>query len=323
MSFTTSSRFSVLQLVGDNQSKKSKKPPENAENPGKKPKPKKAREKKGPPEVQKPKKPEPEKEQMPTKKQKQLERKLKKKEEHITEKQWSNWQARDAELVDEIFEKDLKEAILLSQIEQEGNRRKKAEAAPAGDEGAGKKGKKPKKISLQEFMAKSDGQEPAKTEGEEKSFSFGEIEERVREIIRKEQYRMIGCSASGPETVIKIDDAPSPNPADEEEAKERQIEALEASVVALKLEVTEWQMKYEGATKLLEEQSKLISVQLANPTTESLLKRIDELQRQQVELYHEIGNLHVLLEQERSRNQGDGSKIKNGGMKKSVRFSAA
>lgn len=48
-------------------------------------------------------------------------------------------------------------------------------------------------------------------------------------------------------------------------------------------------MKEEGTSKLLKEQSNLISVQLANPTTVSLLKRINELQRQQLELYLEIG----------------------------------
>ncbi|XP_055677851.1 G kinase-anchoring protein 1-like [Lutzomyia longipalpis] len=326
MSFPASSRFSVLQLVGDNQSKKGKKQPEsdggNTNKKAQKPKPKKEREKKPPPDGGKGKKPEPVKEEVSARKQKQLEKKQKKREEHITEKQWSTWQAKDAEYVDGIFEKDLKAAILQSQMEEQ-MRQKEKPAVPQEEDSAGKKTKKVKKLSLQEFMSQS-GEQSSSTEAPDggRAFKFSEIEDRVKEIIRREQYRMMGCPVNGPETVLKIDDTPTPSPAEEED-KDRQIAALEASVVGLKMELSEWQMKYEGASKLLEEQSKLISVQLANPTTESLLKRIDDLQRQQVELYHEIGSLHVLLEQERSKNQSDGSKIKNGGVKKSVRFSAA
>ncbi|GAB0091658.1 G kinase-anchoring protein 1 [Sergentomyia squamirostris] len=321
MSFETSSRFSVLQLVNDNNRKKTKKPRESVPVTEKPCQQKKPKEKRAlmPAETQKPKTQEPPKDQ--AKKQKQQEKKQKKKEEFVTEKQWSSWQARDSELVDDLYEKDLKEALLQSKIDYEKDRHKKEDSAPVED-CAARKTKKNKKISLQEFLASSDGQKPTENE---KSFTFEEIEHQVKQILRKEQYRMMGCTSTGRDTVLKIDDTPETDPADEE-AKDHLIQSLRATNARLTREVSEWQMKYEGATKLLEEQRKLLSVQLANPTTESLLKSIDELQRQQVELYNEIGNLHVMLEQERSRNQGESAKIKNGGggnVKKSVRFSAA
>uniref|UniRef100_A0A1L8DW56 Putative golgi apparatus n=1 Tax=Nyssomyia neivai TaxID=330878 RepID=A0A1L8DW56_9DIPT len=325
MSIPASSRFSVLQLVGDKQSKKDKKLPDYTEKPERKvqnvqkPKPKVEKDKKPPQDVTKNKKPDPPKEEVQTKKQKQLDKKQKKRAEHITEKQWSTWQAKDTEYVDDIYEKDLKVALLQSQMEETSRQKEKTEA-PAED-AAAKKAKKAKKISLQEFMSQSGDQNATKPPEPEKTFRFSEIEDRVKEIIRREQYRKMGCPLNGPETVLKIDDSPAD--ATEEEAKDNQIAALQASVVSLKMQLSELQMKYEGANKLLEEQGKLISVQLANPTTEALLKRIDDLQRQQVELYHEIGSLHVLLEQERSKNQSEGSKIKNGGVKRNVRFSAA
>lgn len=73
------------------------------------------------------------------------------------------------------FPEFLPEVISLSQIQQEGNRRKKAEAAFAEDKKAVKKGKMTKKISLQEFKVSSFEQKPTEAEGEEKCFSFGEI----------------------------------------------------------------------------------------------------------------------------------------------------
>ncbi|XP_059622040.1 G kinase-anchoring protein 1-like isoform X2 [Phlebotomus argentipes] len=319
MSLPTSSRFAVLQLVGDYEHKKSKKPPDNEQSSDNKAKPaklKKEKQKKVMPVDEKTK---PEEKPKTVQTKKKLEKKKKKQEEYITEKQWTKWQKKDAELVDGIFEKDLKEALLQSQIEFEKQRGKKEDPKPAEEI---KKPKKARKITLQEFMAQSEAKEakPAKPEPP-KTFSFEEIDDRAREIVQKEQYRNMGCSSSGQEVVLKIDDSPKPSPT--KETRKNSPESLEAIVAVLKAEVSEWQAKYEGAAKLLEEQSKLINLQLTNSTTESLLKRIDELQKQQVELYHEIGSLHVLLEQERSKNQADGSKIKNAGVKKSVRFSAA
>lgn len=78
-------------------------------------------------------------------------RKEKSKKKEATQKQWEEWQEKDKQLVNGHFEKDLQNAILLSKLEYE--EQKKLVRSTDNEKKVDSKKKKNKAISLDEFLA--------------------------------------------------------------------------------------------------------------------------------------------------------------------------
>jgi hypothetical protein len=102
----------------------------------------------------------------------------------VPEKQWEEWQKLDAERVDESYEKDLEQALLMSRLEQEQHKEDGAAGAPEGAASSSDKAKKKKKkkkaanapMTLEQFNQMDDASKPrAAGENEEQGayvFSF-------------------------------------------------------------------------------------------------------------------------------------------------------
>ncbi|XP_034242651.1 G kinase-anchoring protein 1-like [Thrips palmi] len=219
-----------------------------------------------------------------------------------TAEQWEEWKQKDAKYVDENYEGELQEAILQSKLEFEQNKdfyertKKELEAEKKLASVAGKK-KKSKAMSLDEFNNMQENsengieQEPCENGAaavDDPEF-FNKIKEEAKEVIKREQMkRKIKEREPFLDEAISI------------AQYQVKLEERDAEIASLKEELA--QVK-EDLLKVKSRNKKLCSIigQSEVKDKAEILVQLDKLQVVKDELTAEVANLHVQLEQERSK----------------------
>lgn len=236
--------------------------------------------------------------------------------------QWDKWQEKDTEIVDNHFEKDLEQALLMSKLDFEANKTKYQKTERENKQAS--KSKKTRPLSLQQFQTKVDKDTVEKevqrqrkeeeTEYNRKFTFFEQIDREAKQIIQKEQFKALvanreyGTEQSPTEENDKPD---SPPP----EATE--VDLLKAENAALKAELETLRAKYKKIYSVLK------SGEMKDKT--ELLIEIEKLKKTREDMTTEMTALYAQLEQEKSKMGSTGhekGKEKSAG-RKSVRFDAS
>ncbi|KAF7997469.1 hypothetical protein HCN44_006040 [Aphidius gifuensis] len=219
---------------------------------------------------------------------------IKKKKDNETQ-QWEQWRQKDTMTVEEVYNQELGEVLLLSKLEFE----QQLVNSLASDDDASKKAsvKKPKKnstMSLDEFcklgastdtpLEKEAIIEPSDTE------FFQRLEKEAKEEILKSKEKDLLKSRLN----TLDDDITSAQLKAEVEQRDQEILSLKDEVVKLKGELTQVKSRNKKLCQILghgEMKDKA-----------AVLAEVLKLQEIRDELTSEVTSLHALLEQERSKN---------------------
>ncbi|KAE8742697.1 hypothetical protein FOCC_FOCC011728 [Frankliniella occidentalis] len=220
----------------------------------------------------------------------------------VTDAQWEEWKKKDAQYVDENYAGELQEAILQSKLEYEQNKdfydrvRKESEA----DKKLAAGGKKKKKaMTLEEFKnfqentgndieEKDSHVENGATAVEDPEF-FSRIKLEAKEVIQKEETKkkikerepLLDEAISIAQYQVKL------------EEKDAEIASLSEELAQVKANLT----KVKSRNKQL---CSIIGQSEVRDKAEILVE-LHKLQSVKDELTEEVANLHVQLEQERSK----------------------
>lgn len=247
--------------------------------------------------------------QQPKKDDKKKQSKGKKKKATNEEQQWEQWKQKDSMAVEETFEQDLHQAILLSKLDYE-EQLVNAAKSDKEQEQCKKGGKKSKKatMSLEEFnnMKSNSTQVPVITTEPEENKSkeldaefFERVDKEAKEEITKGKEKdMLKARLN------KIDDdITSAQLRVEVENRDKIINELRQEVETLKEELT--QVK-ERNTKLYQ-----ILSHGEMKDKASVLAEVAKLQEIRDELTSEVASLHAQLEQERSKTRTSSVDVKS------------
>ncbi|XP_026465729.1 G kinase-anchoring protein 1-like isoform X2 [Ctenocephalides felis] len=231
----------------------------------------------------------------------------KKKNDKSTE-QWEQWKQKDNELVDECYEDDLQQALLLSKLEFEEkkhlNKQKKCnEVIGKSDNIDGKENKKQKNkskvMSLDQFNNLMSGnvneevnvtinQEVEENFENDKEF-FSRLQMDTKEELSKEHMRETIQVRQPPTTEIIT----SAQYKEQLEKKDEEIQKLRAVVDDLKAELLTVKTRNKKLCSILGQGEMRDKAEV--------LVEVDRLTRVQVELTAEVQSLHAQLEQEKSK----------------------
>ncbi|XP_026464160.1 LOW QUALITY PROTEIN: G kinase-anchoring protein 1-like [Ctenocephalides felis] len=237
---------------------------------------------------------------------KNLQQNKKKKNDKSTE-QWEQWKQKDNELVDECYEDDLQQALLLSKLEFEEkkhlNKQKKCnEVIGKSDNIDGKEKKtknKSKVMSLDQFNNLMSGnvneevnvtinQEVEENFENDKEF-FSRLQMDTKEELSKEHMRETIQVRQPPTTEIIT----SAQYKEQLEKKDEEIQKLRAVVDDLKAELLTVKTRNKKLCSILGQGEMRDKAEV--------LVEVDRLTRVQVELTAEVQSLHAQLEQEKSK----------------------
>lgn len=236
--------------------------------------------------------------------------------------QWNKWQEKDTQIVDNHFEKDLEQALLLSKLDFEANKTKYDKNEREAKQNS--KSKKSRPLSLQQFQTKIDNDTVVKevqrqrkneeTEYNRKFTFFEQIDRETKQIIQKEQFKALvanreyGTEDSQSEEIVKTESLL-------QEATE--LDLLKEENSALKAELETLRAKYKKIYSVLK------SGEMKDKT--ELLIEIERLKKTREDMTTEMTALYAQLEQEKSKVTSTGhekGKEKSSG-RKSVRFDAS
>lgn len=236
--------------------------------------------------------------------------------------QWNKWQEKDTQIVDNHFEKDLEQALLLSKLDFEANKTKYDKNEREAKQNS--KSKKSRPLSLQQFQTKVDNDTVVKevqrqrkneeTDYNRKFTFFEQIDRETKQIIQKEQFKALvanreyGTEDSQSEEIVKTESLL-------QEATE--LDLLKEENSALKAELETLRAKYKKIYSVLK------SGEMKDKT--ELLIEIERLKKTREDMTTEMTALYAQLEQEKSKVISTGhekGKEKSSG-RKSVRFDAS
>lgn len=236
--------------------------------------------------------------------------------------QWDKWQEKDTEIVDNHFEKDLEQALLMSKLDFEANKTKYLQAERETKQSS--KSKKSRPLSLQQFQTKVDKDTVEKevqrqrkeeeTEYNRKFTFFEQIDRETKQIIQKEQFKALVANRE-----YSTDQSPAEedNKSDSPPPEATEVDLLRAENAALKTELDTLRAKYKKIYSVLK------SGEMKDKT--ELLIEIEKLKKSREDMTTEMTALYAQLEQEKSKIGSTGhekGKEKNAG-RKSVRFDAS
>ncbi|XP_071964688.1 G kinase-anchoring protein 1-like [Antedon mediterranea] len=223
-------------------------------------------------------------------------------------KQWDSWKKHDENLTEDQFSKDLQEALLQSQLEFEQQRKFLEEVKDVEDSLESqvnkKVKKKPQAMTLKEFQKPP---EPSSTDldkihlpsqVEADPLFFQKVKADATRILNKEHVKKL---KKGQEKKLS-DNARRLQYEDNMEKKEQELLDLENGMEKLKEELTQ--------VKKRNKQLCFILAQGEMKDKADVLKQVEELTTVKDELTEEVCQLHVFLEQERSKVSSLQSEIK-------------
>lgn len=205
-------------------------------------------------------------------------------------KQWEEWQKKDTEYIDENFEQDLQSAILQSKLDYE-NRKKNVPQSIQGNDKNSKK-KKSKTMSLDQFL-EGDKQVAMKEKVNQLSKNgedfFESVLHSAKEEVRKEK-----VEAKRKERSNNIEEIISLAQCQEKLQKEKdKNEILRKELEQARKDIT-----------TVKERNKMLYNMLSQGEMKdkaTVLLELEKLTTVKEELTEEVGRLHKLLEQERSK----------------------
>ncbi|KAG7203554.1 hypothetical protein KM043_013602 [Ampulex compressa] len=253
-------------------------------------------------------KPKQQQQQQPKKDDKKKQNKGKKKKINNEEQQWEQWKQKDSMAVEETFEQELHQAILLSKLAYE--EQLVSASKPEGDQERNKKsGKKSKKatMSLEEFnnMGTNTAQTvvlptecgDSKLKEIDPEF-FERVEKEVKEEITKGKEKDILKAR-----LNKIDnEITSAQLRVEVEKRDGIISQLRTEVETLKEELTQVKKRNKKLYQILSHGEMKDKA--------SVLAEVAKLQEIRDELTSEVTSLHAQLEQERSKTRISSADVK-------------
>ncbi|OQR72855.1 G kinase-anchoring protein 1-like, partial [Tropilaelaps mercedesae] len=217
------------------------------------------------------------------------------------QEKFDQWKKRDEELVADMFEKELQQALLQSRLEHEGPQQHPPSLTVPNDQGAGRKGKVT--LTLAEFHEKFP-EEPvpvqAAREPLSKRLAQMKQQEEDEEALRKQSIREAAAIVTRERAAEEVRErAQQPRVVPQEdydrmlEMKKKQIEHM-----AKVLNQTHKEMA------ILQEQNSELESLVAKGEMKKkveLIREVEELRQVKDELTDQIGELHVALEQEKSK----------------------
>ncbi|XP_049938160.1 G kinase-anchoring protein 1-like [Schistocerca serialis cubense] len=251
-----------------------------------------------------------------------------KKKSATQDNQWNQWKQKDSEFVEESYERDLQQAILLSkldyeekkdvyeQLKKESQEQEKRQAANGGNKRAKKQQNRAQPMSLEQFnnMVESDGLN-----------AMGAVEES-----ESEQPSIISSNQIEHDTTfferIQSDTKKVLDREHSEELRKAREPFLNELLLVAQLQDALEKKKEEN--ELLKQEIAELREELLNVRTRNkklcqilahgemkdkaeVLLEVDRLQQMRDELSSEVSSLHTLLEQERSKVRALTSDTKN------------
>ncbi|XP_066599240.1 G kinase-anchoring protein 1-like [Prorops nasuta] len=240
------------------------------------------------------------KQQQPKKDEKKKQNKSKKKKASNDDQQWEQWKQKDSMAVEETYEQDMHQAILLSTLAYEKQVQVAAKIEKEKEQDSSKKsGKKSKKttISLEEFNNRGSTQpQPVQaltleSKTKEDPAFFERVEKEVEEeIIKGKEKDILKARFS------KIDDdITSAQLRVEVEKRDEIISQLRGEVETLKDELTQVKKRNKKLYEILSHGEMKDKA--------SVLAEVAKLRDIRDELTSEVASLHAQLEQERSKTR--------------------
>ncbi|KAG8224900.1 hypothetical protein J437_LFUL004641 [Ladona fulva] len=234
--------------------------------------------------------------------------------------QWEQWKQKDNEFVDESYEQDLQQAILLSKLDYEEKKPIYDKNKKEDEEKKGQKKKEKKKtqpMSLEQFNSLDPDQieniaggstiqevEEASAVVEPDQTFFDRIEEDTKKVLDREQ-RLVACRDIEPlaQEAVTIS-----HYKDLLKDRDKEILSLKEEVETLKEELLSSKKRYKKFCNLL------ASAEMCDKA--KVLADVERLQKVRDELSAEVSSLHAQLEQERSKVRALTSELKKSQSKK-------
>lgn len=230
------------------------------------------------------------------------------------EENWQEWRQRDEQLTSEMFEADLEKALLLSKLEYEEHKMEyeNIECTPPHSKSVNKKEKrknqqgkdKPHTVSLKDFQPESSIDNVAKKHEEPVSSQtlmndgrfFHKLEDDVQKIVEREKRRdqLSDCNEIHNCTCHEY------NQESVTEQLKFELEKKDAEIQQLRNIVTQREVKYKEVKARNAQLLKMLQEGEMKDKAEKLLQ-VDELQVIKNELTLQVTTLHAALEQERSK----------------------
>lgn len=247
------------------------------------------------------------------------------------DQQNDHWANNEEDRAAAEYEKDLREALLLSKLEYEAS--KQNEQGAVGEKLPSKKNKKGKPVNLQQFLSnpKLEAALPAANKllhDKVASDFFEKINDEVKNILKKDERTALDFVLVPPKSVKKaakdksvpVDPkaaATSNGSSTAECSTDILKQALETENKELKKEIKALQLKFKKVTDIVKDAEMKEKI--------DLMRENQRLQTTHAELTQLIENLAVELSQEKSKVShlmANGNTSKNGVVRKSVRFDA-
>ncbi|XP_058449831.1 G kinase-anchoring protein 1-like isoform X2 [Malaya genurostris] len=239
----------------------------------------------------------------------------------VQQEQWSKWQAKDSEIVESNYEKDLEQALMLSKLDFEANKTKLSK--PEKESKQPGKPKKARPLSLQQFQSKVDRDSTDKEAEQQckeaevlynKKFTFFEqIDMETKQIIQKEQFKSListrGYSTGKKSSENEKPESPSPNSSE--------IDTLKTENAALRAELELVRTRLKKVCSILK------TGEMKDKS--ELLIEIEKLKKNREDMITEMTALYAQLEQEKSKTGGSNHERgkERTAVRKSVRFDAS
>uniref|UniRef100_A0A182NQU9 Enn protein n=1 Tax=Anopheles dirus TaxID=7168 RepID=A0A182NQU9_9DIPT len=239
----------------------------------------------------------------------------------VQEEQWSKWQEKDTELVEKSYMNDLEQALLLSKLDFEANKKKYNQLEKEAKQ-SGAKDKKPKTLSLQEFQEKvskevTEKQQQKKRQQEEAEYNrnytfFEQIDLETKQILNKEQLKTL-LQASAISAKAKEPPKQEKTPPLEPAASE--LDQLREENMHLKQDLLVLRDRYKKVVSMLK------TGEMKEKT--ELMIEIEKLRKVQEDMTAEMTALYGQLEQAKSRSSHDTKGKEKVTNRRSVRFDAS
>ncbi|KAM9213649.1 G kinase-anchoring protein 1 [Leptosomus discolor] len=234
------------------------------------------------------------------------------------EENWQEWRQRDEQLTSEMFEADLEKALLLSKLEYEEHKKEyeNVENTSPQSKSVNKKEKKnqqgkdkPLTVSLKDFQSDSNIDNVAKKHEDLSSSQsslhdggfFNRLEDDVHRILERERRRVQltdhgetdNCTSHEHNQESVLKDGKT-------ERLKLELEKKDAEIEKLKNIITQWEAKYKEVKARNAQLLKMMQEGEMKDKAEILLQ-VDESQTIKNELTVQVTILHAALEQERSK----------------------
>ncbi|XP_046401017.1 G kinase-anchoring protein 1-like isoform X1 [Ischnura elegans] len=218
--------------------------------------------------------------------------------------QWEQWKQKDNEFVDESYEQDLQQAILLSKLDFEEKKKfyDRAKKEEEDKKGKKKEKKKAQPMSLEKFNSLdaeqieniatgSSSQETEEASGpvEPDQTFFDRVVEDAKKVIDREQ-RLELCKAREP---LAQEAVTITHYKDLLKERDKELASLKEEVETLKEELLNSKKRYKKFCNLL------ASAEMCDKA--KVVAEVDRLHKVRDELSAEVSSLHAQLEQERSK----------------------